>query len=386
MQDRAVAEAIVAGNADGIAEAYDRYAACLYAYCHSVLPEPEAAAQAVRDTFIIAVARLDGLGEPDRLGAWLQAVARNECLRLPGYRAGAGLAGGPADPDHARPAVTLPAGLRRQVLTACADNSPTGRACRMSVAHRAGPFGPSGFPRAAGASGPRWWRRVRRHRGVMAAAAVLATTAVTAAISVTMTAGGSYRPQATPLRLGAAVPAPAASAAPGSASASSSPTHRASPPALPVRTPTPPVTMPGGAPRPGTPPGRGTPEPSARPSASPTPSPTPSPSRTPSPSPTPSPTPSPGYLVVAPNSLQLVSTTGKAASGFLLTAKNGPVSDYTITVPAAMAGKVTVSPSRGSLPAGGFVEVTVTVTSKVALTTHITVEPGNLTVTVVFKI
>jgi len=30
--------------------------------------------------------------------------------------------------------------------------------------------------------------------------------------------------------------------------------------------------------------------------------------------------------------------------------------------------------------------VTVTVTSKVALTTHITVEPGSLTVTVVFKL
>jgi hypothetical protein len=34
----------------------------------------------------------------------------------------------------------------------------------------------------------------------------------------------------------------------------------------------------------------------------------------------------------------------------------------------------------------GTVEVTVTVTSKVALTTHVVVEPGNLTVTVVYKL
>ncbi len=35
--------AIVAGDADGIAEAYDRYAASLYAYGHWLLPGPEAA-------------------------------------------------------------------------------------------------------------------------------------------------------------------------------------------------------------------------------------------------------------------------------------------------------------------------------------------------------
>src|SRR5271166_2325558 len=80
MQDRDVVAAVVAGDPDGIAEAYDRYAASLYALCHSVLTRPEAAA-AVRDTFLIAVSRLDGLGDPDRLAAWLHAVARNECLR-----------------------------------------------------------------------------------------------------------------------------------------------------------------------------------------------------------------------------------------------------------------------------------------------------------------
>ena len=70
----------------------------------------------------------------------------------------------------------------------------------------------------------------------------------------------------------------------------------------------------------------------------------------------------------------------------MLTAQNGPVSQYTIKVPAAMGGKVKVSPSSGSLSAGGFVQVTVTVTSTAAVTTHVTVQPGNLVVTVVYKI
>ena len=78
MEDRAVAVAIVAGDPDGVAAAYDQYGASLYAYCRSLLPGPQAA-DAVRDTFMIAVGRLDGLRDPDRLGDWLHAVARNEC-------------------------------------------------------------------------------------------------------------------------------------------------------------------------------------------------------------------------------------------------------------------------------------------------------------------
>ena len=81
----------------------------------------------------------------------------------------------------------------------------------------------------------------------------------------------------------------------------------------------------------------------------------------------------------------LTSKAGKPASGsFALTAANGPVSQYTIRV-AAKVGKVSVTPMAGSLPANGFVQVSVTVTSKVALTTQIVVEPGNLSVTVVYK-
>ena len=172
MQDRAVVAAIIAGDADGFAAAYDQYAASLYACCHTVLPEPEAA-EAVLDTFLVAAAKLDGLRDPDRLGPWLHAVARNECLRRLGP---GGEIPALADQGAEPPELPLPPGFRNRVLTACADNSPAGRAHRMSVAHRAGVFGPAGFPkgdrpvravvvaRRAAASRRRsrrwpWWRR-----------------------------------------------------------------------------------------------------------------------------------------------------------------------------------------------------------------------------------
>jgi RNA polymerase sigma factor (sigma-70 family) len=81
MHDREVVAAIVAGDPEGIAEAYDRYALPLYSYCRSLLPEPADAADAVQDTFLIATAKLGSLRDPGKLRPWLYAVARNECYR-----------------------------------------------------------------------------------------------------------------------------------------------------------------------------------------------------------------------------------------------------------------------------------------------------------------
>ena len=118
MQDRELVAAIVIGDPDGLAEAYDRYAAPLYTYCRFMLPDPHPpgeSADAVADTFIIAAAKLQGLRDPGQLGSWLHAVARNECLRQLG--AGAGLAAGAA---LARPAGS--ARWRRSVRpAACAS-------------------------------------------------------------------------------------------------------------------------------------------------------------------------------------------------------------------------------------------------------------------------
>jgi RNA polymerase sigma factor (sigma-70 family) len=81
MQDREVVAAIVAGDPEGIAAAYDKYAMPLYSYCRSLLREPADAADAVQDTFLIATVKLGALRDPGKFRSWLYAVARNECYR-----------------------------------------------------------------------------------------------------------------------------------------------------------------------------------------------------------------------------------------------------------------------------------------------------------------
>lgn len=81
MRDGEVVASIVAGDPAGLAAAYDRYAPQLLAYCRSLLREPADAADAVRDTFVIAASRLKGLRDPADLRPWLYTVARRACLR-----------------------------------------------------------------------------------------------------------------------------------------------------------------------------------------------------------------------------------------------------------------------------------------------------------------
>ena len=368
MQDRELVAAIVAGDPDGLAETYDRYAAPLYAYCRSMLPGPDApgeAASAVTDTFIIATVKLQGLGDPDQLGSWLNAVARNECLRLPGGLdrpvPGAGLAA-------TGPAGSPPGGLREQVLAACSDNTPVGRANRVSAAHRAGPFGRTGFPKPAAAAGPRWWGKVRRRPRVAGGVAAAAVAVMAAGIVALLMAGSTHQATATTVALGGggfvtssatsgppgawSSPGakPAAAALPAPASGSDEPTGHASSP----DTSRPASSSPGGL-------------------ASASPSPSSSRSSQP-----------PGTLKVRPAKLALSALKNKAVSGtFLVTAVGGPV-DFSISSASA---KVTVSPKSGSLGSAGSREtVTVTAKSRVALRTTLTVNPGNLAVTVVLSI
>jgi Sigma-70 region 2 len=377
MQDGEVVAAIVAGDPHGFAEAYDRYAAPLYTYCSFMLPTPDDAAGAVRDTFLIASSRLERLRDPGRLRLWLHAVARNECLRR--------LSTADVTPppqktpgDGALPPAALPASLRGEVLRACADNTPAGRADRASVAHHAGTFGPAGFPKAIGSPAPHWWRRLRRHPRAAAAVATVATVAVAGGLLAMLTVGGPHRAQASTVVTGGGLAgglpgAPGGSDSPG---ASSSGRPQASP--APGQ-PTPSVTALGSITSPASPASQGTtPTPSASPSGT-----SASPSPSPSASPSVSPSIVPGVLAATPDELLLTSTSGKAASGkFLLSAVDGPVSHYVMRIPPGMAGKMTVTPAKGNLGAGGSVTVTVTVTSKVALDTRLTIDPGNLNVTI----
>lgn len=81
VDDRAIVAALVSGDPRGLEDAYRLYADRLHTFCRSLLHDPDAAADAVHDTFVIASQRAGQLREPDRLRAWLYAIARNECLR-----------------------------------------------------------------------------------------------------------------------------------------------------------------------------------------------------------------------------------------------------------------------------------------------------------------
>lgn len=99
MRNSEVVASIVAGDPEGLAEAYDRYSGALFSYCRSLLREPADAADAVQDTFVIAASKLTQLRDPERLRAWLFAVARNECMHRLRSREPSPLADLPEQPD-----------------------------------------------------------------------------------------------------------------------------------------------------------------------------------------------------------------------------------------------------------------------------------------------
>ena len=79
--DREIAAAIKAEDPAGIAMMYDEHAADLYDYCHWMLHDSADAAEALKDTFVIAATTLSELAGPAKLRPWLFALARNEGRR-----------------------------------------------------------------------------------------------------------------------------------------------------------------------------------------------------------------------------------------------------------------------------------------------------------------
>jgi hypothetical protein len=291
----------------------------------------------------------------------------------------------------ALPAVFSP-GFRDQLLRVLADRSPAGTAHRLSVANRAAPFGPNGFPKPASPPGAAPWRRVRHHpRAVVAAAA--ATVVVAGAIAAGVIAGSPNRP---PSASAAGGPSHGASASAGiPARGAPSGSHSAGRGSNGNRgnngnsssgggngghglVPTAPAN--GGPPTPA--PSSGPPTPVAA-SSSPVPSRT---STAPASSPPAStPAPAPGTLALSTGTLRLLSVKGVATAKFTLTARGGPVS-YSITPGSSLAGRLSVTPSAGTLAAGASVTVTVTSTSLIALNGQLTVNPGGQTITVVLSV
>jgi hypothetical protein len=85
-----------------------------------------------------------------------------------------------------------------------------------------------------------------------------------------------------------------------------------------------------------------------------------------------------GTLTVSPKTVLLSPLLGGSLT---LTANGGPVG-WTITEPASLIGKLTVSPSSGTLGAGDSATVTITVTGLATLDARLTVNPGGQLVTV----
>jgi DNA-directed RNA polymerase specialized sigma24 family protein len=68
------------GDRGALSEIYDGYADRLYDLCASVLRDPEAAFDAVVDTFVLAALELYRLRRPEKLEPWLFALARQQLL------------------------------------------------------------------------------------------------------------------------------------------------------------------------------------------------------------------------------------------------------------------------------------------------------------------
>lgn len=81
MDDAALVLACRQGDKAAFAAIYDRYGDKLHDFCHSVLRDRHEAADAMQETFLLASQRMHQLREPDRLRAWLYAIARHESLR-----------------------------------------------------------------------------------------------------------------------------------------------------------------------------------------------------------------------------------------------------------------------------------------------------------------
>jgi RNA polymerase sigma factor (sigma-70 family) len=315
------------------------------------------------------------------------------------------------------PLAMIPAGLRDRVLSLCADGTPQGVAQRAAIVNHAGAFGPHGFPvplnppKLAGwrpghghagwrpGHGHAGWRPGHGHAAMAAGAAATAAgvAAVIAVLAITTThhahrppAGAAAGPSASHLET--PLPAPSSrrgfhptanptAAAPTSPGTKAVPTGPGSATAAataggaagPGGTGSTPGTGGAGGPSPGGP-GSG---------PGPTPSATGSPSTPPS-SPPPGP---PGPVTVTPNLLVLASILGGPATGTLtLTAGGGTPTHYAITIPSSLLGRLSVTPTSGTLAAGRSTQVTVTLVGILSADTQIAVTPGGQSVTVLLAV
>ena len=80
MSDADLARAAQGGDATSLGVLLERYRASLYGQALGILGHGSQAEDAVHDAFVVALRKIDTVGEPAAVGGWLHAVLRNVCL------------------------------------------------------------------------------------------------------------------------------------------------------------------------------------------------------------------------------------------------------------------------------------------------------------------
>jgi RNA polymerase sigma-70 factor (ECF subfamily) len=78
--DAELARAAQRGDSVSLGILLERHRAPLYALAFRMLGHGPQAQDAVQETFLIALRRIDGLREPEAVGGWLRTILRNTCL------------------------------------------------------------------------------------------------------------------------------------------------------------------------------------------------------------------------------------------------------------------------------------------------------------------
>lgn len=83
LSDAELVRAAQAGDTTSLGLLLERYRAPLYGLALRILGHGEQAQDAVQETFLVALNKIDGVREPDAVGGWLHAILRNVCrMRL----------------------------------------------------------------------------------------------------------------------------------------------------------------------------------------------------------------------------------------------------------------------------------------------------------------
>lgn len=78
--DASLVVAALGGDRAALGQIYDRYSNDIYSFAMSRLRNPDQAADATQETFVMVATRLSTLRHPERLRAWVFAIARNKIV------------------------------------------------------------------------------------------------------------------------------------------------------------------------------------------------------------------------------------------------------------------------------------------------------------------